>query len=55
MLHSSVYERAARGDVPRFYDRRKYDPDNLAGHIKFQQAKNPVAVDATSPVVAPSA
>jgi hypothetical protein len=53
MLHSSVYERAAADDVPHFYDRRKYNPDNLADHIKFQQAKKPVAVDAIPPVVAP--
>jgi uncharacterized protein (DUF2235 family) len=37
MLHSSVYERAAVDQVPHFYDRRKYNPDNLSDHIEFQQ------------------
>jgi hypothetical protein len=40
MLHSSVYERAAADKLPHFYDRRRYNPDNLSDQIKFQQARN---------------
>ena len=43
MLHSSVYERAAADQVPHFYDRREYNPDNLSDHIEFQQKRKELA------------
>jgi hypothetical protein len=38
-LHSSVYARAFAEKVLHFYDHRKYDPENLSGHIEFQEKK----------------
>jgi hypothetical protein len=39
ILHPSVYKRAAAERVPHFYEAMDYLPDNLADHVKFQEAK----------------
>ena len=39
VLHPSVYARAAAERVPHFYAAEDYSPENLSGHVKFQQAK----------------
>jgi len=51
VLDPSVYKRVSAERVPHFYEYRKYDPENLLSHVKFQQIKkgNTQNADAQTP------